>query len=57
MTKTIAYLEPDAEETVEGRKAADAATGCVGSAVWKIGDTGKTLAVMYSVPYDQNLYR
>jgi len=56
VTKTVTYLEPDAEETVEGRKAAGAATGCVGSAVWKIGDTGKTLAVMYSVPYDQDLY-
>ena len=23
VTKTVAYLEPDAEDTVEGRKAAD----------------------------------
>ena len=39
-----------------GHKTKDTATGCVGTVSWVLGDTGKMLVVMYSAPYDHNLY-
>ena len=50
-------MDPGSEDTMHGRHLSDTACGCVGSAAWTIGDSGKILVVMYSVPYDHNLYR
>lgn len=33
------------------------ATGAVGVVTWRLGDSEERLAVMYSVPYDYNLYK
>ena len=30
--------------------------GCAGTMTWDIGDTGKTILVMYSVPYSFDLH-
>ena len=40
-----------------GSKTGLTATGCTGTATWKIGDTGDMLAVMWSIPFDQNWYQ
>ena len=40
-----------------GSKTGWTATGCTGTATWKIGDTGKMLVVMWSIPFDQNWYK
>ena len=40
-----------------GSKTRLTATGCTGTANWKIGDSGKMLAVMWSIPFDQNWYQ
>ena len=55
--RAIVRVMAGEEQSMHGRHLSDTATGCVGSVAWSIGKTGKILAVMYSVPYDQNLYR
>ena len=40
-----------------GSKTGWTATGCTGTATWKIGDSGKMLAIMWSIPFDQNWYQ
>ena len=42
--------------SISGTKQAFLATGCVGTNSWEIGNTGNILVVMYSVPFDHNLY-
>ena len=37
-----------------GSKTGWTATGCTGTAAWRIGDSGEMLVVMWSVPFDQN---
>ena len=37
-----------------GSKTGWTATGCTGTAAWKIGDSDEMLVVMWSVPFDQN---
>ena len=41
---------------MSGHKTGNTAKGAVGCQGWKIGGTGKVLAVMYSIPYDHNLH-
>jgi len=52
----IVTAKANETQRMEGRHLSATATGCVGSIAWSIGDTGKILVVMYSVPYDSNLY-
>jgi len=52
----IVTAKANETQRMEGRHLSATATGCVGSIAWSIGDTGKILVVMYSVPYDKNLY-
>jgi len=47
---------PQYAEAMMGSKTGWTATGCTGTATWKIGDTGKMLVVMWSIPFDQNWY-
>ena len=42
--------------SISGTKQAFLATGCVGTNSWEIENTGNILVVMYSVPFDHNLY-
>merc|ERR1712107_595064 len=49
-------ISPAKKEAMCGHKVSDTATGCVGTIAWKIGETGKMVVVMYSVPYDQNIH-
>ena len=55
--KAIVHQEPGTKGYMHGRKVGYTATGCVGTMTWTIGNTGKLFVVMYSIPYDQNLYR
>ena len=48
-------IEPETAESCAGHKAGGS-TGCVGTMTWGIQNTGYSAVVMYSVPYDQNLY-
>ena len=45
------------DKAMMGSKTGWTATGCTGTATWKIGDTGKMLVVMWSIPFDQNWYK
>jgi len=47
---------PRYAEALMGSKTGWTATGCTGTAAWKIGDSGEMLVVMWSVPFDQNWY-
>jgi len=42
------------KESLSGHKAMDTATGCAGTVAWTIGNSGKMLVVMYSVPYSHD---
>ena len=49
-------VQPQTREGLVGQKTPHTATGCVGTISWTIGNTGKMLVVMYSVPFDHNLH-
>ena len=55
--KVIVYQMPGTEGYMHGRHLSDTATGCVGTMAWTIGKSEKLFVVMYSVPYDHDLYR
>ena len=46
----------DGVEAFNGHKAANSATGCSGTASWKIGNTGKIMVLMYSIPYSHDFH-
>ena len=49
-------IKPGAKEAMSGHKSGNTATGCSGVVKWEIGDTGKMLAVMYSIPYSHDYH-
>jgi len=49
-------VNPGMKEGLAGHKSDFTATGCVGTVSWKIGNTGKILVVMYSIPYSHDFH-
>lgn len=47
-------VSPGTKEGLAGHKTSSTATGCAGTVSWKIGNTGRMLVVMYSVPYSHD---
>jgi len=54
--EAIVTVKANKKQSMNGRHLYATATGCVGSCAWSIGDSGKILVVMYSAPFDFNLY-
>merc|ERR1712012_192233 len=55
-TKPPQVIAAGMKDCMVGHKVGDTATGCVGVAAFKIGSDDDTVCIMYSIPYDQNLY-
>ena len=49
-------IEPGTSEAMAGRSRAGA-LGCYGTVSWIIGNSGKMIVIMYSCPFDHNLYK
>ena len=56
ITKPPVPIKPWMRESMMGHKTSNAATGCVGTVSWTLGDTNKMLVVAYSVPYSHDLH-
>ena len=53
----IGDILPGMSEAFAGHKEGFTATGCAGTLAWRIGQEDLMLTVLYSVPFDQNIYK
>ena len=56
LDRSPSSVYPDGVEAFSGHKSGNTATGCSGTVSWKIGDTGKIIVLMYSIPYSHDLH-
>ena len=50
-------VKPGTKEAMAGHKTSNTATGCVGTVAWTLGNTGKMMVVMYSVPFSHDCHK